>query len=300
MRLALSQWGDARITLALDTTRLFHSWCLICVSLTYRGRAIPLAWRLLRHSSSTVGIKDIRPVLVSVHSLLSHLPQIEEVYIGADRGFMDRELMRVFIAYGWQWNIRGKGQVYVYDALGKALGQIRQQLSQHGTPVFLKDVYLTRARFGPVHLAAIHPPGAREPWFIVSGQPCGPQTFDEYAGRFQIEEGFLDLKSGGFQLEDTHLRHTAGLEGLIFVLALTSVFLFSEGTQVVEEGQRTSVDPHHQRGLSDFQIGWRAIRQRLSRCIPFLQCLRLSPAPDPERSRHPRAPPVQHADSPLL
>jgi len=297
--LALSHWGDARITLALDTTRLFKTWCLICVSLTYRGRAIPLAWRLLRHSSSTVGIQDIRPVLVSVHNLLSHLPEIEEVYIGADRGFMDRALMRVFMAYGWHWNIRGKGHVYVYDAQGKALGQIRQQLSQHGQAVYLHDVYLTRAKFGPVHLAAIHPPGAKEPWFIVSGQPCGPQTFDEYAGRFQIEEGFLDLKSGGFQLEDTRLRNTTALEGLIFVLALTSVFLFSEGTQVVDEGQRSSVDPHHRRGLSYFQIGWRAIRQRLTRRIPFLQRLMLSSDPDPEPSRRPRAPPVQYAGFPL-
>lgn len=61
--------------------------------------------------------------------------------------------------------------MYVHDAQSKAPGQIRQQLSQHGQAVSLPNGYLTKARFCPVHLAAVHPPGAREPWFIVSVNP---------------------------------------------------------------------------------------------------------------------------------
>lgn len=294
--IALAGWGDARITLALDTTRLFKAWCLICVSLTYRGRAIPVAWHLFKHNSSAVSTRDIHPVLASVYALLSHLPHVEEVSLGADRGFMDHQLMAILSAYGWHWNIRGKGRVKLYNAQGQALGHIEQQLSPYGAPVFLNDVYITKHRFGPVNLAAWHPKGVRDPWFILSSQPCHRATFDEYATRFQIEEGFLDLKSGGFDLEASNFRHTAGLQGLIFVLALGTLLLFSEGTDSVAQGLRQTVDPHWQRRLSYFQLGRRIILSRLTRRLPLLTHLSISPTPDPEPSSKPRAPP-EHSSS---
>lgn len=78
LRVALKDWGNARITLALDTTLLFKRWCVICVSLVYRGRALPLAWRVLRHGSSMVSNKEIYPILASVQSLLVHFSQVED------------------------------------------------------------------------------------------------------------------------------------------------------------------------------------------------------------------------------
>ena len=285
MRQALSTWNETHLTLALDTTLLFNTWCVICVSLVYRGRALPVAWRVLRHASSVVRAREIHPVLASVQSLLMHLPDLEQVCINADRGFMDQELMADFTASGWHWNIRGKGQVLVTDAAGRKQGKLRELLSQHGHLVVMNDVYLTARRYGPVNIAAIHAFGAQEPWFIVSDEPCTLKTFSEYHQRFQIEEGFLDLKSGGFNLEDTRQTQLPHLEGLLFLLAIASLFLLSEGTHIVEAGQRTRVDPHWHRGLSYFQIGWRSIRQRLSRGEPVLERLRLSAAADPEPSR---------------
>lgn len=149
LRVALKDWGDARITLALDTTLLFKRWCVICVSLVYRGRALPLAWRVLRHGSSMVSNKEIYPVLASVQSLLAHLPHVEEVCINADRGFFDQVLMADFSAYGWHWNIRGKGQVYLFDAQGRPLGRFREQLSQHGRLVVRHNVYIGTAPGNP-------------------------------------------------------------------------------------------------------------------------------------------------------
>ena len=291
LRQAFSTWGDASITLALDTTRLFQRWCLVCVSLTYRGRALPLAWQLLEHPSSVVSMEDIHPVLASVHSFLSHLPEVEEVYFRADRGFMDQKLMALVSAYGWKWAIRGKGQVLVYDAQGKALGKVREQLSQHGQQIFLNDVYITADKHGPVSLAAYHAPGAREPWFVVSNHPCGPGIFDEYAERFQIEAGFKDLKSAGFDLEASHFRDTTALSGLIFLLALAAVFLFSEGTSLESQEERRTVDAHKERRLSYFQLGRRAILSRLARRFPILQILSIPGWSDPDPVKSTRAPP---------
>jgi len=52
-----------------------------------------------------------------------------------------------------------------------------------------------------VHVALGRPSDGPEQWQVVSDEPVGIATFAEYGERFQIEEGFLDEKSGLFGLE---------------------------------------------------------------------------------------------------
>ncbi|GGL95496.1 hypothetical protein GCM10010840_36960 [Deinococcus aerolatus] len=58
---------------------------------------------------------------------------------------------------------------------------------------------------------------------MVSDEPTSVETFAEYGERFQIEEGFLDEKSGLFELGDSRLRDAASLERLILVLAVATL-----------------------------------------------------------------------------
>jgi predicted HTH domain antitoxin len=51
---ALSEWGENTLYLALDTSMLWGQYCIIRVSVIYRGRAIPLVWKVLNHPSSAV------------------------------------------------------------------------------------------------------------------------------------------------------------------------------------------------------------------------------------------------------
>jgi hypothetical protein len=51
---ALVDWGVSSITLIEDTSMLWNEYCLIRLSIQYRGRAVPLVWRVIRHGSSSV------------------------------------------------------------------------------------------------------------------------------------------------------------------------------------------------------------------------------------------------------
>ena len=83
--------------------------------------------------------------------------------------------------------------------------------------------------------------------------------------RFDIEENFLDDKSNGFQLEASLLRSSEALERLCFVLAMTTLYLVSLGTAVVQQGKRRVVDPHWFRGIHYLKIGWKWVSYALSR-----------------------------------
>jgi hypothetical protein len=87
---ALREWGPHTRYLALDTSMLWNQYCLIRLSLIYRGRAVPVVWEVVEHGSSSVPHAAYEALLDAVPPLLP--PQVKVVFL-ADRGFADTELM---------------------------------------------------------------------------------------------------------------------------------------------------------------------------------------------------------------
>ena len=142
-------------------------------------------------------------------------------------------------------------------------------------------MYITNNRFGAVHLALAKPQGTKEDWLILSDQPTQVNTFDEYGLRFDIEENFLDDKSNGFQVESSLIRSADALSRLFLVLAVATLFLVCQGTEVVESGQRRWVDAHWFRGNSYLKIGWKWVQRAIIKGYELIMQLRLSALPDP-------------------
>ena len=276
---ALLAWGNSTVYLALDTSMLWGQFCHIRISVIYRGRAVPLVWKTLAHRSSTVALADYQELLDVAATLLP--PEAQIVFL-ADRGFADTKLMQYLShTLHWHWRIRIKASFYVYRHLQPRI-KISDITLKRGQARFWHNVYITEKKFGVVHLALAKPRGTAESWLIVSDQPTDHTTFDEYGLRFDIEENFLDDKSAGFQLEASLFRSTAALSRLCLVLAIATLFLVSQGTEVVAAGKRRWVDAHWFRGNSYLKIGWKWVRRALVKGGALITRLRLSPLPDPE------------------
>lgn len=59
LQAALVDWQDSVVDLSLDTTMLWEQLCIIRVALVYRGRAVPVTWRVLEHRSSSVALATL-------------------------------------------------------------------------------------------------------------------------------------------------------------------------------------------------------------------------------------------------
>ena len=118
-------------------------------------------------------------------------------------------------------------------------------------------------------------------WWLPNA-PTHVTTFDAYRLRFEIEEGFLDDKSNGFQLESSLNRSADVLTRLCLVLALATLYLVSQGTEVVHTGKRRFVDAHWFRGSSYLKIGWNYVRRALVRGEVLIGYMRLDPREDPD------------------
>jgi hypothetical protein len=285
---ALREWGTQTLYLALDTSLLWRQYCLIRLSVVYRGRAVPVVWEVMEHGSSSVTHAAYEALLEMVPALL---PVGVKVIFLADRGFADTALLAQLRRLGWHFRIRIKATFSVVRP-GHPFGKVEEFSLAPGRALFLHNVAITAEQFGPVSLALARHTSTGEYWYIVSDEPTTLRTFAEYGRRFDIEENFLDDKSNGFQLESSLVRDAAALTRLCFVVAVATLYLVAQGTQVVAAHKRRWVDPHWLRGNSYLRIGWQWVKTALTRGWELFASLHLSGTPDPEPSRASASSPI--------
>jgi hypothetical protein len=101
---------------------LWNRYCLIRVSVRYRGRAVPVGWRVIEHKSSSISFHVYEQLLRRVSRLL---PINTKVRFLADRGFADTKLMDYLERnLGWHYRIHVKNDLWVLPP-GKIPYQLR-------------------------------------------------------------------------------------------------------------------------------------------------------------------------------
>ncbi len=146
---ALLNWPvQTRLYVALDTTAL-TSFVLIRASLVYRGRAIPLAWRAVRHRSTQVSFEAYQPVLDQVRSLI---PPGMVITLLADRGFVHEHLLHYLRKQQWHFRLRltSKTLVSLEEMPASAVKDLSPSV---GEQRFFQQVSILGAAVGPVSLA---------------------------------------------------------------------------------------------------------------------------------------------------
>ena len=280
---AFRDWAGNQVCLALDASSLWDEFVIVRLAVIYRGRALPISWAVLKQKSTMVAFENYKSILKEA---ASRLPKNCHVILLADRGFGDNNLFCAARDLGWGFRIRLKKSMLVYR-VDKPLSNVGRLMPAQGGALFLHKVWVTGRLFGPVYLALAHAKtrNGYEEWAILSDDPTNLTTFDEDGLRFDLEENFLDDKSAGFQLESGEIRDADALARLGLVLATATLYLVSTGTAIVSLGLRVLVDPHWQRGLSYFQIGWRWIRYAFAHSTKLLPFLWFEPGPDPFYAR---------------
>ena len=193
---ALIGWVGKQAYIALDTSMLWNTYCMIRLSFIYRGRAVPLSWKVIEHGSAAVSFDVYQDLLEEASR---HMPFTCKVIFLADRGFADTQLMRQLSKMGWHFRIRIKSNFWIHPSHLVSF-QVRAIDLVPGHIRCWQEVKITDQYVGPVYLAAAHPLGSDEYWYVISDEIADIGTLEEYGLRFDIEENFLDDKSNGFQL----------------------------------------------------------------------------------------------------
>lgn len=279
LRAALRTWSrEQTLYLALDVSILPKGYILIRLGLIYRGRAIPVTWRVMKHPSATVSYKDYKLVLKQALLLL---PPGQAVILLADRGFVHAKLVKFCRQHQWGYRLRAKSSSLI-RLPDRRLASFGRLCPPKGHAHFYQGVHILGENIGPVNIALANPVDEDDPWYIISHDPTNLTTLDEYALRFDIEESFLDDKSGGFQVESSKLDEAPAIARLFLVLAIATLHFTSVGVAVVKRKARRWVDTHWDRCMSYLKIGWQWLRQQFRKNWPVLPPFGLDPEIDPE------------------
>lgn len=276
---AIADWPeDEEYFVALDTSDLGNGYILIRASLIYRGRAIPVSWRVIKHGSTSVSFQQYKPVL---KEFLKILPKEAKIVLLADRGFVHKKLVKFCVKNGVHFRIRVKSNTLVKLSNGTFVSA-GDLFPPEGEAHFYTDVLVLAEEIGSVNLAVANAKDSKDPWIIITDEEANVTTLDDYALRFDIEENFLDDKSNGFDVESSRLNDAKALERLFLVIAVATLYFTTVGVGVVNLKMRRWVDTHWDRGSSYFKIGWRWLQQQFECGWPKINWFWLDPSPDPE------------------
>jgi hypothetical protein len=282
----LAGWRDVEATLILDGTMVFNNrFQVYRLSLRHGCRAIPLAWVVLPGTGLTRA-EVLAPALRRVADFLR--PRVKRVLFTADAGFRDCDWAQLCQELHWDYVIRVAQSAMVTLADGRHLA-INALNVPPGERRFYHNVQFTDVHHWPCHLSVAWTTGeisaqANQPpelMAVISNRRACGARLDDYARRTDIEESFLDDKSGGFDLAHTRLTQPERLERLLLALAIATLWCHELGEEVLATGddRRREIDPGWQRELSLFQLGLRWLERCLSTAVHRLSPFRARLSP---------------------
>jgi Transposase DDE domain len=90
---------------------------------------------------------------------------------------------------------------------------------------------------------------------VISDLPAGRKRLQEYRLRWKVEATFQDLKSRGWDWEESHVRRLDRVDRMLLVLFLMVWWLARLAACCIHNGRRGRYDRHDRRDKSLLRIG---------------------------------------------
>jgi Transposase DDE domain len=97
--------------------------------------------------------------------------------------------------------------------------------------------------------------GEEEALLIISDRPAGRKRITEYKKRWKVESTFEDMKSRGWDWEESHVRALDRVNRMLLVLFFMLWWLAHLAASCIHHGHRDRYDRHDRRDKNIFRIG---------------------------------------------
>jgi hypothetical protein len=214
-----------QLALGMDATTLSDRFTVLCISVLYRGCAIPVAWKIV-----CAGEKGAwEPYWKELFTLLKDsVPAHWTVIVLADRGLYAPWLFEHLVWLGWHPFLRINRGGKVRPVGTSTFEWLSSLVPTPGTAwCGLVDCFVENT----VHatLLACWQEGYADPWLILTDLPPHLANVAWYRMRSWIEGGFKDTKRGGWQWHQTKMTDPARAARLWLALAVATLWVVRVG-----------------------------------------------------------------------
>lgn len=194
---------------------------------THHGRATPLIWKT--YDKSTLKNNRVNYEKALLRHLKKHLPKTTNVTILADRGFGYVELYRELRRLRFDFVIRFKGNIKVYDSHGVE-HYAKDWVGKNGRARRLNNAKVTaKSKYLMSVIVCVHAKKMKEAWCLVTNKSelKTKEIINYYAKRWSIEPTFRDQKDirFGMGMYNVSVSTAERRDRLFFIAALACVLL---------------------------------------------------------------------------
>ena len=222
LRWVLKDWPDDRLAIALDASTLGQRFTVLCLSVVYRGSAVPVAWKIVTATNPGSWKEPWLGLLAQFHEAV---PAAWTVVVLADRGLYAKWLFEGIRELNWHPRLRinqgGKfrpqGWVH-FVPLASLVPHVGGRWRGRGTAFATPEAQLDCT------LLAFWGEGHDEAWLVLSDLAPEDSDASWYGLRSWIEQFFKDCKRGGWQWQKTRMRDPARAERLWLAIAVATVW----------------------------------------------------------------------------
>ena len=218
---------------------------ILTAGIIYEGVAFPICWHLLKKRGNSNSDERIH----LMQEMLNCICKSHIRVVVADREFIGREWFRWLDTQNIPFVIRIKENALVSSG-GREI-PIRKRFENLNIHQQVNLCKRHRVYDLPVYLSALR---LKDQYLILASNQKGQAALDTYKKRWGIEVLFANLKSRGFNLEETHLIHQDRIEKLIALLAIACIWAHIIGEWIAKTNPLT-IKNHGRMEKSLFRYG---------------------------------------------
>jgi Transposase DDE domain len=242
--------------LVIDLTPYEEHAQVIYVGLLQHSRVLPLAWKVMPGQKKwEQGLWDCIDQLFT--RIAPHLAGTACTIIG-DSAFGCFPMVKLCEKYGWHYLFRicAEHTCEPWSKGGRLLPNcpVSDLVNKPGKR-FYGPVRLWQENHIETNLSAYWASGEEEALLIISDLPACRKRISEYKRRWRVESTFQDLKSRGWDWEESHVRRLDRVDRMLLVLFLMIWWLAHLAASCLHHGKRDRYDRHDRRDKGILRIG---------------------------------------------
>ena len=233
------------------------------LTLAWGKHAIPVYWQLLPKKENS-SLRQQTKILVPVLRLLRSY----RVLLLADREFHSVQLAHWLRQRNVDFALRQKKGTCIADD-DAVYYPLKDLNLKPGMSRFLTDISCTKAhQLTGFNLAAYwkrkyRGRGSKEPWYILTSLNSLPKALSVYSARWGIETLFRDLKTGGYNLEQTKVNESR-LLALVLLISIAYTLATLQGVSLQDEttSEYLGRPTEPGRNIDRYSSFWMGLRSR--------------------------------------
>ncbi|HEX2243590.1 MAG TPA: IS4 family transposase [Gammaproteobacteria bacterium] len=260
----LANLAQQPLTLLIDGSVVGRGCLALMVSVLYHGRALPLAWIVVKGKKGHFPQQTHCDLLTQIQELI---PEGADVTVLGDGEFDGTDFQAALRKLKWKYVCRTAPNLLM-SVEGRQF-TIGAMAPKRGEKLGVRPVWLTAEQYGPVSVLALWEAVYEEPIYLVTNMVDLKAAIAVYRKRAHIETFFSDQKSRGFHLHKSHLSDPARLRRLLIASCLAYLWLVYLGVCVLRDGWLKRLHRQDRCDLSLFRLGLRLLARCLKDTIPI-------------------------------